>query len=349
MSVIGELRQNPVTSDRPVLVYGSGRLARFVASECGLRGYTIVVAGRDRERVQACARDVAASTALTATPAQAVSACARLEPIAVVNTAGPYRATAPALVRAAIEEGTHYLDAANEPQSLDVAFAAHEDACRAGVAVLTGFGFGVAASEAVAAAALRLLPEASKLELVLRSDGRSTSSPASRASAISVLASGPMAIREGQRVTVPAPTRGPLPLLTGDVVAIQRSLGVTDITAFVSAGIPAFAIPIVAPVVRASLQIDRFRRRIPDTKRTTISPQTTPLRTVAATAISTGDTRIQVAVSLRAGAAAAAYLIASGLQAITRGQVTPGTSTPIQVYSDQMLCSFLGVRARTSP
>ena len=166
----------PVVGSCSVLIYGSGRLARLVGVECVRLGHLVTIAGRHRDRVEACAHDVGADRFLVATPADVVTAASRLEPIVVVNTAGPYAETAPPLIDAATRAGIHYLDAANEPQALDAAFAAHDKALSAGVSILSGLGFGVAVAEAVAVEALRRCPAATELRLVFTTSGPSSSS-----------------------------------------------------------------------------------------------------------------------------------------------------------------------------
>ncbi len=331
-----------------VLIYGSGRLARLVGVECVRLGHVVTLAGRHRGRVQACANAVGADGFLVATPADAVSAASQFVPIVVINTAGPYAETAPPLIDAATGAGIHYLDAANEPRALDAAFAAHDKALSAGVSILPGLGFGVAVAEAVAVEALHQCPTATELRLVFTAGGSSSSSPGGRASAMTLLAAGPMMIRDGRRTRAWRGVRrhGSLrreylvPLLSGDPVALQHSLAIPNITAFFRLPLASLPILLVAPLASWVLRVPWFRRQLSRARKpSAVAPVT--VRTVQGVATSPDGRCVQVSRSARGGVEVAARLLLAGLRVIISGAAQPGVRTPHQTFTTRELQRLL--------
>jgi short subunit dehydrogenase-like uncharacterized protein len=130
---------------------GTGRSARAIAAELVSRGIAPVLVGRDAARLtEAAARAGAAGNRTVA--ADSVEAMAaeirRQQPAVVINTIGPFTATAPPVVGACLE-GSHYVDLANDVAAVSALLGMDGAAAAAGRTLVTGGGFGVTATESV--------------------------------------------------------------------------------------------------------------------------------------------------------------------------------------------------------
>ncbi|MGZ0202597.1 saccharopine dehydrogenase NADP-binding domain-containing protein [Streptomyces sp. RM1] len=131
------------------LLGGTGRSGRTIAAQLAERGLTAVLVGRDAHRLHAAAEQTDSDTLLAPSLATAASEIRRQRPSVVINTVGPFTATAPEVIDACRAVGSHYLDLANDVAALSAAFQMHEAATRAGHTLVTGAGFGVTATESV--------------------------------------------------------------------------------------------------------------------------------------------------------------------------------------------------------
>ena len=146
-----------VPPPQQVVVYGAyGHTGRFVTTELRRRGLVPVPVGRDPQRLAALAAEhpgPAPRVAAVDDPAAldaAVSGAA-----AVVNCAGPFVDTGPAVAAAAVRAGAHYLDVAAEQAAVQAVHRAlADDARAAGVAVVPGTAFFGGLADLMATAAL---------------------------------------------------------------------------------------------------------------------------------------------------------------------------------------------------
>lgn len=133
-----------------ILVYGAtGFTGRLIVEALARRGLAFEVAGRGE--------DVVSLGASLGVAARRFSVDApRLEGARVLlNCAGPFVRTAVPLARAAIAAGVPYLDLAGEAEEHAALRALHGEAAARGVMLLPGVGFGVVATEPLAAEAIR--------------------------------------------------------------------------------------------------------------------------------------------------------------------------------------------------
>jgi short subunit dehydrogenase-like uncharacterized protein len=128
---------------------GAGRSGRTIAAQLAQRGLTAVLVGRDTRRLQAAAQQTGGEILLSPSLADTAAEIRRQRPAVVINTVGPFTATAPDLVDACGAAGSHYIDLANDVAALSAAFEMHDAATQAGHTLVTGAGFGVTASESV--------------------------------------------------------------------------------------------------------------------------------------------------------------------------------------------------------
>lgn len=160
----GALRMQPMRSN--LLIYGvsgetGGRISRLAAAA----GLPHLAAGRDFERVSACADPLLLPTRVfsLADPAKIDRG---LEGVSVVlNAAGPFAETGPPLVAACLRTGAHYLDLAGDAADFEIIRRLDLRAREAGVLLMPGVGVKVVPTDALAARLRRRLPTAVRLRL----------------------------------------------------------------------------------------------------------------------------------------------------------------------------------------
>lgn len=222
-------------------MYGTGAVSAAVAEVLVAQEVPFVLAGRSGERVERLARNVGTryrSGGVEDFPAL-------LDGVAgVINTAGPFRGTAPPLMRACVGAGVHYVDVSNEADVHQAAWALDGRARDAGVGVVAGAGLGTLFSERlIHALAAEIAHPVSGLLVTLPSGG-GVKSPGVAASQNAVLSAQAVALVNGRIQTIrgrvrrlPAGfgARTGLIVGNGDVIALEHS---TDLkTVAVAAGL----------------------------------------------------------------------------------------------------------------
>jgi short subunit dehydrogenase-like uncharacterized protein len=127
---------------------GTGRSGRAIAAELAGRGLSPVLAGRDASRLAAAAEATGGRTLVTDSVAATASEIRRQRPAVVINTVGPFTATAGPIIDACLA-GSHYVDLANDVAAVSATLGRHDAATAAGRTLVTGAGFGVTATESV--------------------------------------------------------------------------------------------------------------------------------------------------------------------------------------------------------
>ncbi|KPM52482.1 hypothetical protein CcI49_13720 [Frankia sp. CcI49] len=149
-----------------ITVYGaSGYTGRLVAAELRRRGFSVVLAGRDGDRLRALATELADTEPGDSVDGRKVEIATRQvgveDPAAladafrgsdvVVNVAGPFALVGEPVVRAAIEAGVHYLDTTAEQLFVKKVFDEFSGpAQNAGVAVVPSVGFDIVPGDLLA-------------------------------------------------------------------------------------------------------------------------------------------------------------------------------------------------------
>src|SRR3954470_16959488 len=169
------------------LLYGAtGRTGTLIAEEAVARGHRPVLAGRD----PAALRSLAERLDLTWV-ADPVTDLARLigDARLVMLAAGPFGSTAPAVLRACLDAGVHYLDIANDIPVAAATLAADDEARRRGITALPAVGFGTVASDGLARYVSDQVPGAVRLDLaiLLGTDGSSAGAKASTMQALAAV------------------------------------------------------------------------------------------------------------------------------------------------------------------
>ncbi|SFB70151.1 Uncharacterized conserved protein [Halobiforma haloterrestris] len=228
-----------------LLVYGSyGYTGRLIASAAVSRGWSPIVAGRDRRRI----RDQAETLGLewrAFSLDDGRERVAALEDVdAVLNCAGPFVDTAEPLVEACLETGTDYLDVTGEFSVFERLRQRDHRAREAGVTLLPGVGFDVVPSDCLAAHLAERLPTADRVALGIKS-GSSLSRGTAR-TALEGLGEGGVIRRNGRLLQVPAAYRtreidfgnGPEHAVTipfGDVVTAAHGTNLDSVEVYLAA------------------------------------------------------------------------------------------------------------------
>ncbi len=144
---------------RPWMIYGAyGFTGRLILEEAVRRGHKPILAGRDRRQIEDLAkRHGLQSHVLSLDDPAALRATVRGRDL-VVNAAGPIAETGPKLITACLDVGTAYMDVSGEFHHLQFVEALDARAKQAGIALLTGAGFGVTYGDCLARYALDRLP-----------------------------------------------------------------------------------------------------------------------------------------------------------------------------------------------
>lgn len=129
----------------PIAVYGAtGYTGRLIAGELRRRGAEVVLAGRNRPKLEILAEDLGGEPAIRQASLDDSAALRELlDPCAaVIACAGPFQLHGEPVLAAAVETGTHYLDTTGEqPFMLKVFDDYGPSAEQAGVALVTAMGF----------------------------------------------------------------------------------------------------------------------------------------------------------------------------------------------------------------
>lgn len=128
-----------------VVLYGAtGFTGRLVARELLRRGATVVLAGRDPDKLSSRAAELGGGLRFmqASLDDHAALTSAVAQGRVVVNCAGPFARTGDPVLRAAIAAGSHYLDTTGEQDWIRRVFEVHDEALRgAAVAAAPGMAF----------------------------------------------------------------------------------------------------------------------------------------------------------------------------------------------------------------
>lgn len=141
-----------MVSDQIWILGATGRTGRAIARRLDAERIPLVLAGRDRARLQSVADELDGSPELRVGTLEEhlgqLAQSGEQAPRVVINTVGPFATTARQVVRAC-PPGTHYVDLSNELSAAQDVLALDRAAAASGQTFVTGAGFGVLATEAV--------------------------------------------------------------------------------------------------------------------------------------------------------------------------------------------------------
>ncbi len=158
-----------------LLIYGvTGYTGRLMSDQAEQEGVPHYIAGRNHDRLAALSTELDRPyRCFSLEDIQDPTQRARIfEGVSVVlNAAGPFGRTAPALIRACLAEQVHYLDLAGEVPEFLRAFKYHTAAQEAGITLIPGVGFGVVPTDLIAKQLHTDLPTATRLTLAFETLG----------------------------------------------------------------------------------------------------------------------------------------------------------------------------------
>jgi short subunit dehydrogenase-like uncharacterized protein len=267
----------------------TGRGGRAIAEELARSGRELVLVGRDEARLESLlagiGRGAPASLRVARSLDDALLLVAQARPAALINTIGPFTQTTLPAATAAVQAGAAYVDLANELAPVGALLDLDAVARDAGVTLVTGAGFGVVATEALALNVRGEAPPARTARVAAMPvvDGLG---PAVLSSVVDSLAGGGAMLRDGrivpmrlgsgfERLRVPdGSSIGTVAVPTGEILAAQAATGAGEIVA-ASSEVPSAApiraiLPLAGrlmarPAVRraAHRAIDRWRLQPP--------------------------------------------------------------------------------------
>lgn len=168
-----EPHSHPASPPRPIAVYGAtGHTGRFVCAELLRRGRPVVLSGRDAARLDRLAAELGLSDPRPAAieDAEALQG-AFAGAAAVINCAGPFLDTAPAVAAAALRAGAHYLDVTAEQRAAQATMEDFGAAARAqGLALLPAAAFYGGLADLLATAATADWPDIDPLDIAIALD-----------------------------------------------------------------------------------------------------------------------------------------------------------------------------------
>jgi short subunit dehydrogenase-like uncharacterized protein len=257
----------------PIAVYGAtGYTGRLVAAELRRRGADLVLAGRNRAKLEILAEDLGGEIAIRDASLDDPAALrALLEPCAaVIACAGPFRLHGEPVLAAAVETGTHYLDTTGEqPFMLKVFDDYGPRAQRAGVALVTAMGFDYVPGDMIAALTSDGLGSLEEIVLAyaVRNFGMTRGTALS---GLGMAAGGDMEWRDGALATAgsgvargtwdfpePVGRQRMIRYPAGEHVTVPRHVQTRRVRTLLTAStaIPLPLVPRIAPLVMAPFQL----------------------------------------------------------------------------------------------
>jgi short subunit dehydrogenase-like uncharacterized protein len=342
-----------------LLIYGaSGYTGRLLSARARVRGIDTILAGRSRPRLEPLAHSLGLACRVVALDDPRAIDAALADIAVVVNAAGPFETTARPLVEACLRTGTHYLDVAGEIPVLQYLSGLDAYAKQAGVMIMPGAGFVVAAADCLAAHVAARLPGALYLRL-----GFSRGDFISRGSFASMLGmiSNTVPVRQNGRLrSVPAGslerafdfgsgasacTAVPWP----DVFTAWFTTGIPNIEAYLEADIlgrsayqlvSLLAEPLRLPPVRSLLTL--MARAWPEGPSETMRAATP--KTIVAEAEDAYRRMARARLHTPNVYTFTYYSVVAIVERVLAGQSPPGFQTPAGAYGPDFILGFDGVR-----
>jgi short subunit dehydrogenase-like uncharacterized protein len=228
------------------MLYGAyGATGRLILDEALRRGHRPLLAGRDREQLEALGNATGLHTVHLQLDDAAALRTALSGVCCVLLAAGPYYVTGKFMRAACLDAGCSYLDVNGELEDFGAALACDAEARAAGIGIIPGAGYGVVFAECLAAHVAQRLPDATWLRLSLATQTAGSSRGANLSRGAVILAGG-REIHNGslcKRALAFSSWRSPGAEVPGtrfaaapmaELLAAQRSTGIPNIVA----GIP---------------------------------------------------------------------------------------------------------------
>lgn len=227
------------------LLYGAyGYTGRLIVREAVKRGMSPVLAGRREKPLRELAEKRNLDWRVLDLDDLAALIRALEDFDLVLNCAGPFARTAPAVIAACLASGTHYLDITGEIEAFRHAHERDADARDAGIALVPGVGFDVVPTDCLSIKLAAAHPEARRLVLAFEAHGGW--SPGTARTSIEGLGKGGCVRKDGRLKRVPLAwkvrefvfknrRRKCVTIPWGDVYTAYISTGIPDVEVYMSA------------------------------------------------------------------------------------------------------------------
>jgi short subunit dehydrogenase-like uncharacterized protein len=342
------------------MIYGAtGFVGQAAARSAVKRGLKPVLGGRNAETVSALARELGLEARIASVD-DPDGMDAALQDIAVVyNCAGPFTYTYQGILESCLRNGTHYLDITGELAVFEAIAAYDAQAQAAGVMLIPGCGFDVAATDCLAVYLKEKLPSASHLTLAFGSLGRSKLPPGTARTFVEIfLKDGDWTRQDGQLVRPKDPHQvreidygemsGPsLRITWGDLSTAFHSTGIPNIEVYNLSSPGAIAqrkrIARLGPLIRLPLVKEILLKAIPTggTREQQDKVRVSVWGEVRDAAGSSVQAR------LHGPEAGVIWTNRAGLASVKRvlaGDATPGYQTPATAFGADFVLEAEGVR-----
>jgi len=234
-----------------LLLGATGNSGRLIAAELAARGLSVRLAGRRRGPLEDLARALAAAGATTGVRTVEVSDPASLADAidgvgVVLSTIGPFARQAGPVIDACLAAGVSYVDIANEWAAVRGLLDRDEQARAHAVTLVTGAGFGPAATETLVLRLVdrmgtvpRLVRVAAAAEVTRQSDGVRQTIHESLSQGVAITYRDGRVVREGlgRGATVLAfggAQREMLPGPVGDLETARLASGAANVVAYIA-------------------------------------------------------------------------------------------------------------------
>ncbi|MCD2498493.1 saccharopine dehydrogenase NADP-binding domain-containing protein [Microbacterium nymphoidis] len=334
-----------MAADSPILVYGTGAVARSVTELLVRRRVPLIVAGRSEPRVA----DLAAASGAAQRVGEPATVLSPADRVAgVINAAGPFTDTALPLALACVRTGAHYVDVSNEASTHIAVWELSARAQSAGVALVPGAGFGTLYAERLIGALIARVDSPVSALLVTLPSGGTVKSPGVTASQDAVFAAPALAVAGGnfvtprgrvQRLPVGLGPRSGILVGTGDVIALQHSSELSDISVAAGVDAPVGLLRLALPFLKAkarwsSSRVNRHQSIFPSGPKYVASDA--PRVRLAAEVTGAGGTRARGWLSSRSGTEVAARTAVSTMLTLQCESRT-GVRTAFQITGSEEL------------
>ena len=219
------------------MIYGAnGYTGRLIVEAAQARGLSPILAGRNRQTIEAMASETGFDSIVFDLDDKAASIEALKGVAIVLHCAGPFSATSQQMIEACLENHCHYLDITGEISVFANAYKQSDEARHAEIVLMPGVGFDVVPTDCLAATLVKHLPAATAMTLAFMSGGRM--SPGTAKTSIEGLAGGGCVRKDGKLKWVPLAWKSrEIPFATGKRIAMTIPWG--DVfTAYISTGVP---------------------------------------------------------------------------------------------------------------
>ena len=179
------------------MIYGAnGYSAQLAIEKAVKQGKTPILAGRNQAQIVALGKKFNLPVRIFDL-SNIDKVAEQLADVSVVShCAGPFSATAEAMMKACIQARTHYTDITGEGSVFATGQALHEQAKQAGVVLMSGVGFDVIPTDCIANFLHKQLPDAT--DLVLGFEGKLELSPGTTKTGLESIPQGMMVRRHGK-------------------------------------------------------------------------------------------------------------------------------------------------------